>query len=155
MSRKERVVSEKIFDLVKGKYQEEIELIFEQIKGRMHDEEESFPIGIVSSKITVLEAVIKYLRENRGFSFRKIGEVLDRNEKNVWTTYSSAKKKMKKELEGNGLMIPFKIFTGKYSALEAVVVYLRDKGLSLNEIAKMIERDNRTVWTVYNRAKKK
>jgi len=42
------------------------------------------------------------------------------------------------------------------SVLEAMVEYLKDaKGLTFHEIAIMTNRNDRTVWTVYMRAKKK
>ena len=42
------------------------------------------------------------------------------------------------------------------SVLEAIVEYLKDnEKLSLHEIALLINRDDRTIWTVYDRAKKK
>jgi len=40
--------------------------------------------------------------------------------------------------------------------LEAIVEYLKDiQGLTYHEIAELLNRDDRTIWTVYNRAKKK
>ena len=40
--------------------------------------------------------------------------------------------------------------------LEAVVVYLKDEiGLKYSEIAHALNRDDRTIWNVYNNAKKK
>lgn len=42
------------------------------------------------------------------------------------------------------------------SILEAVVVYLKDKKtFSYHEIALLLNRDDRTIWTCYNRAVKK
>ena len=42
------------------------------------------------------------------------------------------------------------------SILEAVVVYLKDKkGFTYHEIALLLNRDDRTIWTCYNRALKK
>jgi len=42
------------------------------------------------------------------------------------------------------------------SVLEAIVEYLKDeKKLSYHEIAVLLNRDDRTIWTCYNRAKTK
>ena len=42
------------------------------------------------------------------------------------------------------------------AALEAIVVYLKDnQGLTYAQIAKLLNRDDRTIWTTYARAKKK
>ncbi len=47
----------------------------------------------VGTKLTIFEAVVKYLKEERKLSFRQIGYALDRDERNVWTVYHRAKKK--------------------------------------------------------------
>jgi hypothetical protein len=42
------------------------------------------------------------------------------------------------------------------SVLEAIVEYLKDeKKLSYHEIAVLLNRDDRTIWTCYKRAKSK
>jgi len=53
--------------------------------------------------------------------------------------------------------IPTSIFKDrKVSILEALVEYLKDKKeLSYHEISILINRDERNIWTVYHRAKKK
>lgn len=53
--------------------------------------------------------------------------------------------------------IPSSVFCDRVlSPLEAVVEYLKDKeGFSYSEIGKILNRDERNIWTVYNRAKKK
>jgi len=54
-------------------------------------------------------------------------------------------------------LIPTEIFKDRtLSVLEAIVEYLKEqKGLSYHEIAEMLNRDDRTVWTCYHRAKQK
>ena len=53
--------------------------------------------------------------------------------------------------------IPSYIFKDrKLSVLEAIVKYLKEeRQLSYHEIAVLLKRDDRTIWTVYNRVKKK
>ena len=42
------------------------------------------------------------------------------------------------------------------AVLEAIVEYLKEKkNLTYHEIAVLTNRNDRTIWTVYNRAKKK
>ena len=55
------------------------------------------------------------------------------------------------------LTIPTTIFKDRtYSVLEAIVLYLKEgKNLTYHEIAVLLNRDDRTVWTVYSRVKKK
>ena len=44
----------------------------------------------------------------------------------------------------------------RISVLEAIVEYLKDeKELTYHEIAVMLNRDDRTIWTCYHRAKTK
>ena len=53
--------------------------------------------------------------------------------------------------------IPTAIFRDRtLKPLEAVVEYLREHDkLTLHQIARLLNRDDRTIWTVYNRAKRK
>ncbi len=62
------------------------------------------------------------------------------------------------EIMDNGMIkVPAYLFRDRRVAvLEALVEYLKDvKGLSYHEIAVLLNRDDRTIWTVYDRAKKK
>ena len=53
--------------------------------------------------------------------------------------------------------IPSSIFTNRnLSVLESLVWYLKkDLELGFRDIGKLLNRDERTIWTVHNRAKKK
>ncbi len=55
------------------------------------------------------------------------------------------------------MSIPLRIFSDRtLSVLEAIVEYLHEKeNLSFHQIALLLNRDDRTVWTCHNRAKKK
>lgn len=55
------------------------------------------------------------------------------------------------------IRIPHAIFRNtSLSIMEAIVDYLKtDHGLMFCEIAAILDRDERNVWTVYNRAQKK
>ncbi len=55
-----------------------------------------FPKSIFKTKHTVFEAIVFYLKEEKGLSFRKIAELLNRDERNIWTVYARARKKAKK-----------------------------------------------------------
>jgi hypothetical protein len=59
--------------------------------------------------------------------------------------------------EDNEVLIPSNIFIDrKVSVLEAVVEYLKEqKDLSYHEIGVLLNRDDRTIWTCYNRVQKK
>ncbi|MFH1972371.1 MAG: hypothetical protein ABIJ18_02730 [archaeon] len=145
---------ESVVEILRGRSQAEIDTILEQVKQKFS--RRGFPISIVNAKVTVLQAVVKYLRENKEYSFKEIAEILGRNEKNIWIAYDTAKKKMpvRFEIVSDEVYIPFEVFRSNYSPLESVVVYLKKK-MSLHEIGQLLERDDRTIWTVYNRAMKK
>ena len=53
--------------------------------------------------------------------------------------------------------LPISIFVNRnYAILESIVKYLRENyNLSYHEIAVLLKRNDRTIWTVYNRVKKK
>ena len=53
--------------------------------------------------------------------------------------------------------IPSFVFRDRnLAALEAIVVYLKDsQGMTYAQIARLLNRDDRTIWTTYTRAKKK
>jgi len=53
--------------------------------------------------------------------------------------------------------IPSTIFRNRELApLESISAYLKNEiGMSFHEIAVLLNRDDRTIWTCYNRAKKK
>jgi len=55
------------------------------------------------------------------------------------------------------LKIPTSIFKNRtLSVLEAMVVYLKDKrGLNYAQIGRLLNRNDRTVWTCYKRALQK
>jgi hypothetical protein len=55
------------------------------------------------------------------------------------------------------VMIPSSIFLDRnISVLEVLVRYLKEqKKLKYHEIAVLLNRDDRTIWTCYNRALKK
>ena len=62
-----------------------------------------------------------------------------------------------KNQKNSQLSIPIEIFKDRNVAvLESLVEYLKDqKNLSYHEIALILNRDDRTIWTVYNRVSKK
>ena len=63
---------------------------------------------------------------------------------------------MKAQMQQEFVIVPNKVFKDRtVSVLEALVEYLKDKGLSYHEIGMMLNRDERTIWTCYNRLQKK
>lgn len=116
----------------------------------------TIPITIFRQDLTPLESVVKYLKENLGYSLREIGSLLGRNEKNIWHTYADVRRKFQGKLivKETEYFIPVSIFANReVSAFEALAIYLKDfYSLSYHEIAVLLQRDDRTVWTVCHRA---
>ena len=52
--------------------------------------------------------------------------------------------------------IPLDILNHKmYSAMESVVVYMKKQGYNYHQIGGILHKDDRTIWTAYNRANRK
>jgi len=81
-------------------------------------------------------------------------DIIVENLRKKGLSYSEIFKLMQKDSVNS---IPIEILQNrKLGALQSVTVYLKDeKKLGFNEIAKMLKRDNRTIWTTYHQAKKK
>jgi hypothetical protein len=62
-----------------------------------------------------------------------------------------------KKKKSKTLNIPSSIFKDRsLSVLEILVEYLKEKKqLTYHEIAQLLNRNDRTIWTVYHRAKQK
>lgn len=118
------------------------------------------PLSVfLDRSISVLEAVSEYFMDEKGMSYHEIAVLLNRDDRTIWTCYNRAKKKRSKHVlaaEG-GKCVPSSVFLDReVSVLEAITEYLKDeKGLSYHEMAVLLGRNDRTVWTCYNRAKKK
>ena len=47
------------------------------------------------NSISVLEAIVEFLKDKKSLTYHQIGELINRDERNVWTVYQRAKKKRK------------------------------------------------------------
>ena len=119
------------------------------------------PLSVfLDRSVSVLEAVSEYLKDNKKLSYHEIALLLNRNDRTIWTCYNRAKHKNPghfTKLAESKEHIPSSIFLDRgVSVLEAIVEYLKDKReLTYHKIAVLLNRDDRTIWTCYNRAKKK
>ena len=117
------------------------------------------PVGVFGNDaLSSLETVVKYLKEELKLKFSKIAKLLNRSNKTVWSTYYNAVKKMPSSfgaIPGN-IVIPASVFSNRaFSTLENLVGFIKDLGYSNHEVALMLHLDDRTIWTVYDRNKKK
>ena len=127
-------------------------------KEELYGRQETVPLSIFSQKLSPLEALVKFLKENKELAYHKIGTTIGRDERGVWVTYRNAKRKMEGQftIPEQDILIPLTIFTKDLSILEALVTYLRDKKeMRGSKIASLINKSTSTIWTVYNRAKAK
>lgn len=119
------------------------------------EREEKIPVTIFLNELAPLESIVKYLKENKGMTIKKISEKLNRSDKTIWTTYNNAKSR-KLTFSDTEYLIPTSFFSKKTSILETAVYYLKkNHDLTLHQIAVILKRDDRTIWTLYHRALKK
>lgn len=124
-------------------------------------QETQIPISIFETDLAPLEAIVKYLKEYKGFSFQYISAKLGRDSKVIWSTYNNALESKKKlVIKNSDYFIPLSFLkksdSNNASILESTVFYLKSfTGLTYHQIATLLHRDDRTVWTVYMRAEKK
>ena len=129
-----------------------------EILSALEREEIFIPLSIFNKKLSSLEVISKYLFENRHLSLKKISELLNRSNRNIWNSYNRSKKKFSEELAvKESILIPISILRNlDFTLLEIIVSYLKENlELSYHKIAVLLQRDDRTIWTVYNRVKKK
>ena len=141
---------------------EKYNLSYEEILGLKKEEskEIEIPISVFSNEeLSTLEIICKYLKENRNLSYHDIAVLIKRDDRTIWTTYQNSLRKFSKPLviEKSELFVPVSIFAYRtFSSFEALVVFLKEVSkLRYNEIAKLLRKDQRNVWAVYNRAIKK
>lgn len=121
--------------------------------------EASIPVGVFANdSLGSLEAVVKYLKEDLKLKFSKIAKLLNRSSKTIWATYHNAVKKMPSPfgLVSSKILIPASAFSNRsFSTLESLVRFVKDFGYSNHEVALMLHLDDRTIWSVYDRVKRK
>jgi hypothetical protein len=121
--------------------------------------EGTVPLSVFASTIlSPLEALVKHLHENKELRFSAIANIIGRDQRNIAKTYHEAKKKEPELLitQPTKHYFPLKLLQNRtLSVFEHLVAHLQNQGLTLSEIASLTKRDQRTIWTIANRAKKK
>lgn len=139
----------------------ELKKLYEKLKVYVEvieKNKKSIPLCVFSSELSCLETIVKYLKENLKLEFKEIGVLFGRSVKTIWQAYNSSKKKYSFPLVADdfSLTIPISLFKDRsLSILEHIVFNLKGKGMKFSEIARALKRNPRTIWTVYDRAKKK
>ncbi|MEM3373894.1 MAG: hypothetical protein QXE31_01605 [Candidatus Woesearchaeota archaeon] len=153
----ERQIFSKVLNSLLNEIKEKNGLQEYEIKIYFEKKEIQIPCSIFEKDLGILEAIVKYLHENLNLSFKEISKLIKRSHSNVISSYNNAVKK-KKNLFNNinyKYSIPLSIFEKKLTCFESICLYFKDRGLKLIEIAKLLNRNNKTIWTIYIRALKK
>jgi DNA-directed RNA polymerase specialized sigma24 family protein len=116
---------------------------------KLIEEERTIPVTVFSTELSPLQALVTYLRETQNLDFHTISELLGRSYRAVWGAYQQGKL----DVKYTEVFVPLNIFTDQLSILEALVKELKDvKKLKYSQIARLLNKDDRTVWTTYKRA---
>ena len=129
----------------------------EKLIKRLEDEIQ-IPVSIFNEKLSALESICRYLKDELGYNNGKISGLLNKRTKSIWQAYNNSRKKHPEKLivESNKFDIPISILRERKSVLGSVVIFLKDQfNLTYREISFLLHRDERTIWTVYQRSKKK
>ncbi|MFH1212085.1 MAG: sigma factor-like helix-turn-helix DNA-binding protein [Candidatus Woesearchaeota archaeon] len=116
------------------------------------------PCSVFCKRLSPLESVVKFLHEQFGYSFTEIAKMLGRSPKTIWQTAHNAMRKYPEHfILSQEFMIPASIFSQREKSIfRAAVSYLHDEyKLSFAKIAKLTERDQRSVWATYHRDSRK
>ncbi|MFA5173930.1 MAG: LamG-like jellyroll fold domain-containing protein [Candidatus Pacearchaeota archaeon] len=161
IKRKKKLVTEdRLLDVLESKLEDKyginIEELLSEIKKKKEKEIE-VPLIIFRKSIGPAEILCKYLRENKKLRFSEIAKLINRDERTVWINYRNAQKKIKGKIEiQKSLVIPISVLSNKkLSILESIINYLKEKDLKNSEIAEILNKDQRNIWTLYSRVKKK
>ncbi len=117
------------------------------------------PVSVFKQEMSPAESLCKYLKENRGLRLSEIARVLSRDQRTIWINYNNSLKKKREMIEikeEREEIIPIQVFSDRrFSILESLIYYLREKGLKNREVARTLNKDPRNVWSLYSRAVKK
>ncbi len=152
--KKEAIIKEELEHLHK-----QFNITSKDILSYLQKPRNEIPLSIFTKKLSSLETITKFLRENQQLNFVKIAGLTNRNQKALCRTYHNAKNKQKEQFKDieSEFYFPVHILKNRnLSVLESIVIYLKEKlNLSLIKISSLLKRDPSTIWTIYIRALKK
>ena len=129
----------------------------EQAYSKIHTPGEiTLPLSIFFTDVSVMQVVVKYLHDVVQLSFDEIASRLQRSYPSIWTTYQKYPEGVSLAHTSSKIQIPISIFTNRtLGPLEALSSYLKSLGFSYAKIGSLLKKDERTIWTSFNRAQKK
>ena len=118
--------------------------------------EKSVPLSVFQSNLSGLGALVYYLKNIEKKGFTEISQILNRKPSTISSTFYKIKNRRIKFLPTE-IRIPLSIFSNrKFSVLESLVSYLRDKqNFPLVKISQLTNKNPSTIKTTYWRYKKK
>jgi hypothetical protein len=138
---------------------EKIDILATLVNSIKKSSKDCIPIGIFDNeKLSIFEAVTKYMKEDLSMRYVDIGRILGRDDKTIWATFNRTKKKFSKRFGkiDSEMTIPFDGFSNhNLTIFESVVYNLKQSGLTNHDIGLKLKRDDRTIWSVLDRSKKK
>ncbi len=140
-----------LLETISNKYNISQEELFNSI---YETKDNNIPLSVFSTdKLSALEIIVKYFKENLNKKYHEIALLLNRNDRTIWSTYNNSIKKFKGPLLIKGPdTVPVSIFySRKRSVLESLVIYLRHKEYSFSDIAHLLKKDYQTIYTSYRR----
>ncbi|MEK6963532.1 MAG: HTH domain-containing protein [Nanoarchaeota archaeon] len=153
---------DKVIEQLRESYaalREQHNLTYEEILNQLQSVETTLPCTIFSSSLSSLETITKYLKENQHFTLKEIAQKLNRTYRTIWGAYHASLHKHPSGLTAipTPYHIPLSLFSErKLSILETITHHLRSTHhLRYSQIAKILHRDPRTVWTTEYNAKGK
>jgi DNA-binding CsgD family transcriptional regulator len=151
---------EERFKNLHTKYDKELLLYeFEEyLKKKFESKELLIPISIFNDSLTPFESISKYLKE-KGYGFSEIGKLIKKDRRVVYSTFNRAIKKLPSLfiVQEGCIQIPISFISDEnLSVAELIVLYLKEKlSLRFSEIAKLLDKNQRNIWTLYDRAQNK
>jgi len=118
------------------------------------------PVSIFNNEwLSPFETISKYLKEELSFRYCEIALMTGRDDRTVWGAYNSASGKMPERLDvrDDDIFVPISILKDRnFSILESISIYLKENyGMKYSQIGAVMNRNERTIWTVCSRAFKK
>ncbi len=119
------------------------------------------PTGIFSDRtLSFFESLVKFLKEELKLKYSEIGQLTNRDERNIWTLYHRSLKKKggaPLSIKPDSLGIPLSVLADRsLSILEVMVYYLRHElGIPNQKIAELLDRSPKTISTCYQRSLRK
>jgi hypothetical protein len=122
----------------------------------------SVPISVFSAELGSFETITRYLKEICGLRNHDIAGFTGRHEKTTWGACSRSLGKRAEPLAGDsgsysGIKVPLSAIRDReLGVLESLSLYLKETlNLRYCQIARLLHRDQRTIWTAVSRARKK